>query len=146
MLVLATVEDVELMWRPLADFERPRVQFLVDGASELLRSKVAGLDDKVSSGQLAAILPKLVIVQSILRVLHNPTGTSMLVLGSETASWSGAAAIGRLVFTPDELEPLLVSAPAPGATTIGVQGTAVGTVQLGMPAWLSCQLGGPRTW
>ncbi|ROR91766.1 Gp19/Gp15/Gp42 family protein [Nocardioides aurantiacus] len=70
----ATVEDLEILWRPLADDERDRVQARLDRTWRALVAELPGLEARIASGEVAAETVADVVIDASLRVLNNPEG------------------------------------------------------------------------
>lgn len=71
---LATADDVAAAWRLLAPAEDLQVTNLLEFASEIIRSQVTDVDDRIAAGTLSEVLVRHVAVQMVLRHLRNPEG------------------------------------------------------------------------
>ncbi len=70
----ATVDDLEILWRPLADDERDRVQARLDRTWRALVAELPGLEARIASGEVSAETVADVVIDASLRVLNNPEG------------------------------------------------------------------------
>lgn len=83
MAIYATVQDLETLWRPLTDAEKPRAEALIDLVEVLLDSEA----EKVGSylGRCGAQVVKSVIVDVVARVLMTSTDQEPMTQVSQSA-------------------------------------------------------------
>lgn len=83
MAIYATVQDLETLWRPLTDAEKPRADALIDLVEVLLDSEA----EKVGSylGRCGAQVVKSVIVDVVARVLMTSTDQEPMTQVSQSA-------------------------------------------------------------
>lgn len=96
----ATVEDVEILFRPLSQDERTRCAQLLPVVSDLLRQAAANigrdLDAMISAGEVYDTVVKAVTVDVTARVLRQATTGEPMSQESQTAlgyNWQGTFAI-----------------------------------------------------
>ena len=96
----ATVEDVELLFRPLSGEEAMRCAALLPLLSDLLRQAARNLgrdlDQMIEAGETQASVAKIVTVDCVGRVLRQSTTGEPLSQESQTAlgyNWQGTFAI-----------------------------------------------------
>lgn len=111
MASFAAFTDIEAVWRSLTTDEQSVATALAEYASALLRAAVVDIDDRVADGTLDAALPRLAVVQMVIRVLRNPSGLRSESTGPFSATWDVMAAAGRLSVNPEDLE--LINGPRP---------------------------------
>ncbi len=118
--IYATAADVDTGWdQSFLDPDKPeliaRVNQLLNYAHALVRSKIAGLEDKVLDGTVDVDLLQMIIVTAVIRVLNNPKG----VLGAGTGeanfyfSQTGSQKYGGLSIDADDLAVLGIVAGVP---------------------------------
>lgn len=100
---LATLNDLELAWRPLRDAEQPTAAYLLIQASALVRAKVPKVDQRVADGKLDPALVAGTVAAMVARVLRNPGGISSKTIGAESVTFDQSAISSSLTMTPDEM-------------------------------------------
>jgi hypothetical protein len=70
MTAFATSDDVESRWRPLTDDEKAIANTLLDDASDMIRTRWADVDDRISAGSLTE--------DSVLRVVAGMVKRAMI--------------------------------------------------------------------
>jgi hypothetical protein len=119
---LAHPSDVEDVWRPIADDERPRIFSLIAKASALLRQIVPAVDDRIglfatdptSPRALDPVLVADVVATAVKNFINNPDGvaTKTESVGPYSQSVSFLARgeksnpAGQLMFTQELLDRL----------------------------------------
>lgn len=92
----ATVDDLELLWRPLEEEERERASALLKVVSDSLRveAKKVGKDlDDLAKDEAFQTVVRSVVVDVVARTLMTSTDQEPMVQSSESAmgySWSGS--------------------------------------------------------
>lgn len=96
----ATVEDINLLWRPLSETESERAEALLPLISDALRQCAInvgkGLDEMAADSEAYASTLKLVTVDVVTRVLRQSTEGDAMSQESQSAlgySWSGTYAV-----------------------------------------------------
>lgn len=96
----ATLDDVELLFRPLTDREARRCVALLPAVSDLLRQAARNvgqdLDARIEAGKVEKNAARLVTVDVVARVLRQSTTGEPLSQESQTAlgyNWQGTYAI-----------------------------------------------------
>jgi hypothetical protein len=109
--VYATFEDVSESYEngPLSEDVRIRIERLITRASAKLTSLVPGLPNRLSNGEVDPVIPEGMVVESVLRVWRNPTGTSQQNVGPFGQTFPAKAATDTLTFDPDEVRELVDS-------------------------------------
>lgn len=115
MKAFATIEDLELLWRPLKELEKTRACALLETVSDSLRveaQKVGKeLDIMVTGSVSYASVVKSVIVDIVARTLMTSTDQEPMTQTTESAlgySWSGSYLVpgGGLFIKNSELSRL----------------------------------------
>lgn len=101
---LAVVADVANAWRDLSNEEEAQARHLLVLASQLLRSEVSGLDDRLAAGTLDADLVRHVVASMVIRGLRNPDGARQRseTVGPFTQSASYTDMVSQLSVLPYE--------------------------------------------
>lgn len=101
----ATSATIELMWRGLSAEESARADVLCRFASQIIRTRVPGVDARIASGALDADVTAFVCASMVLRVMRNPSGVAAETVGpwSVTYGSTGTQATGALYLTPDDI-------------------------------------------
>lgn len=92
----ATVDDLELLWRPLEEEERERASALLKVVSDSLRveaKKVGKNLDDLAKDEAFQMVVRSVVVDVVARTLMTSTDQEPMVQSSESAmgySWSGS--------------------------------------------------------
>lgn len=110
----ATVDDLELLWRPLEEEERERASALLKVVSDSLRveAKKVGKDlDDLAKDEAFQTVIRSVVVDVVARTLMTSTNQEPMVQSSESAmgySWSGSYLVpgGGLFIKNSELSRL----------------------------------------
>lgn len=110
----ATVDDLELLWRPLEEEERERASALLKVVSDSLRveAKKVGKDlDDMAKDEAFQTVIRSVVVDVVARTLMTSTNQEPMVQSSESAmgySWSGSYLVpgGGLFIKNSELSRL----------------------------------------
>lgn len=110
----ATVDDLELLWRPLEEEERERASALLKVVSDSLRveAKKVGKDlDAMATDEAFQTVVRSVVVDVVARTLMTSTNQEPMVQSSESAmgySWSGSYLVpgGGLFIKNSELSRL----------------------------------------
>lgn len=96
----ATVQDINLLWRPLSESESDRAGALLPLISDALRQCAAAvskdLDEMAAASETYASTLKLVTVDVVTRVLRQSTEGDAMSQESQSAlgySWSGTYAV-----------------------------------------------------
>lgn len=79
MADLASVEDLETVWRPLSDDEAAAAGQWLSWASALVRAEVPSVDARIASGVLSADLVSSVVVAMVQRAMLNPDGAKSVM-------------------------------------------------------------------
>lgn len=116
MAALASIEDIESLWRALADDELAGARVLLDRVSALIRSRIPGIDTRIAADPNLGLLAAGVVVDAALRVLRNPEALTSETVGAY--SYTRAAATAGLSLTDAEWALLLPAAAVRGAFTI----------------------------
>lgn len=74
MAALASVEDLEMVWRSLSEDESTAAEKWLSWASALVRREVPSVDARISSGVLSDDLVSSVVVAMVQRAMDNPSG------------------------------------------------------------------------
>lgn len=117
----ASTGDIEARWRVLTDAEQYRAAILLGDASELIRAKAMGIDERIATGSTSVAVARMVAVGMVIRALQNPEGVVQKTVGAVSVTMPTGRPI-NIALTEDELA-LLV----PGA------GRRVGMARLGSP-------------
>lgn len=121
MAALATLEDVEAVWRPLADDEWIQVDRLLTIASAVARSRVALIDERIAAGTLDADLVANVVASMAVRATKNPDGVRSTTVDDVAITFDTARTGGGVSITPEEIALLSPrSAPRVGTIRLGV--------------------------
>jgi hypothetical protein len=123
MADLATIDDVEQLWRALSDDELGRTEAMLRYASSIVRARFPGIDARIASCQLDSQLVADVVAGMVIRAGRNPSGVSQETIGPVSYSVNANVASGYLTLTPDDIALL---APA------GSAGSASGSGRVGM--------------
>lgn len=107
MSALATVADVEAVWRPLSSAEQGVAQAWLDRASALVRASVQNVDTRVAMDDNYRQLAAGVVVDMALRVLKNPEGKRQESIDDYSWTRDNSVAAGNLYLADDELSLLL---------------------------------------
>jgi len=107
MSALATVADIEAVWRPLSPDEAGVGQAWLDRASALIRNAVPNIDYRAASDDNYRQLAAGVSVDMVLRVLKNPEGKSEEAVDDYRYKRDASVAGGNLYLADDELSLLL---------------------------------------
>ena len=110
----ATVDDLELLWRPLEEEERERASALLKVVSDSLRveARKVGKDlDDMAKNEAFQTVARSVVVDVVARTLMTSTDQEPMVQSSESAmgySWSGSYLVpgGGLFIKNSELSRL----------------------------------------
>lgn len=110
----ATVDDLELLWRPLEEEERERASALLKVVSDSLRveaKKVGKNLDDMAKDEAFQTVARSVVVDVVARTLMTSTNQEPMVQSSESAmgySWSGSYLVpgGGLFIKNSELSRL----------------------------------------
>ncbi len=96
----ATVNDIQILWRPLSASEQTRAEALLPLVSDELRVIARGvevdLDAKAAADEAYASVLKIVTVDVTVRVLRQSTEGEAMTQESQSAlgySWSGTYAV-----------------------------------------------------
>lgn len=96
----ATVEDIQILWRPLTAQEQSRAESLLPLISDELRVIAKGvgknIDEMVAADEAYASVTKIVTVDVCVRVLRQSTEGDAMTQESQSAlgySWSGTYAV-----------------------------------------------------
>ncbi len=96
----ATVQDINLLWRPLSESESTRAEALLPLISDALRQCAVNvgkdLDEMAADSEAYASTLKLVTVDVVTRVLRQSTDGDAMSQESQSAlgySWSGTYAV-----------------------------------------------------
>jgi hypothetical protein len=117
----ASTGDIEARWRPLSDTEQYRAAMLLGDASELIRAKAVGVDERIAAGTTSAAVARMIAVGMVIRTLQNPEGVVQKTVGAVSVTLpTGRPA--TIALTEDELALLI-----PGA------GRRVGMAKLSSP-------------
>lgn len=128
MLPFATSEDVESAWRPLTDAEIVVVDFYLEFISAIIRSKVSGIDDRITAGTLDGALANGVAVTAVVRYLRNPEGKRQEAIEDYSYQRDTTVSSGLLYLTDGEIA--LLSPRRGRAFSIVPSQRAVDTVAL----------------
>jgi hypothetical protein len=128
------VADVEVLFRPLNDVESAQADRLLRMASNMIRVKVANIDDRIA----AYSVPSLTVVPLdpdiatdvtatvVARAMRNPAGVKTESVGPAAVAYDPLVAAGYLYLLPDELA-MLTLRPRPSIGTVHTrQGLAHG--------------------
>lgn len=125
----ATLEDVELLFRPLSEEERPKAEALLPIISDELRTRATAsgrnLDSLIRVNPPLASVAREVTVSAVSRILRQNTTSEPMTQESQAAlgySWSGSYAvpgggIGNAIL-PSDLKRLGLKRPRYGADEI----------------------------
>jgi hypothetical protein len=100
MADLATVPDVEALWRPLTGDESVRVAGLLRMASAIVRRQLPTLDARISAATLDPDLARSVVATMVVRAMKNPDGIVARTVEDYSERYADAKA--GLVLLPDE--------------------------------------------
>lgn len=121
----ATVDDVEVLFRPLSVAESTQATRLLRMASNMIRIKVANIDDRLA----AFVTPSLTVVPldpdiatdvtatMVARAMRNPMGVKSESVGPAAVAYDPLVAAGYLYLTPNELA-MLSLRPRPSIGTV----------------------------
>lgn len=119
-ITFATPADVALAWRALTPAETSAAEFYIEFASELIRSEIPSIDERIIAGTLSPVLVKGVVVQMVKRTLMNPEGYRTVQESIEdystTMTRDSALSTGGLYLSADELA--ILSSRRKGAFSI----------------------------
>jgi N-acyl-L-homoserine lactone synthetase len=124
MSELATLDDLEQLWRPLTADEERSADTLLRMASAMLRSSVPSVDARVCDGTLDAQTVADVVAMMVVRAMRNPTGVKQETIGPVSYSVDARVAAGYLFIDASELALLAPRARA------GAGGVGVGSIRL----------------
>ncbi len=109
----ATSDDIAAMWRTLTDEETTRADVLCRLASQLMRTRVPVLDERIADGRTPAEAATLVCSQMVIRSLRNPGGIASETTGPWSVTYSTAAQTNQgLVLLAEDIALLLGVDPA----------------------------------
>lgn len=111
---LATIDDVEALWRPLTAEETTRVGRLLEVVSAQIRGKVADIDARIADGTLDPNLAVAAVVNVVVRTLTaNPEGIRQESIGDYSVTYAdGGQAPAVAVLDVDVAGLLPAGAPA----------------------------------
>lgn len=114
MAAFATVDDLEARWRTLSSAEKSRAVVLLDDASAMIRASAAGIDERISDGDLDAGVPLLVVCAMVKRAMLAAEApgvkTTQETAGPFSQSFTYANPMGDLYLTAAEKKLLGVGA------------------------------------
>lgn len=108
----ATADTIATMWRSLSAEETERADTLCRYASAIIRTRVPGIDERISTGKLAGSVAGYVCASMVLRVMRNPSGVAAESVGPWSVTYGsvGTQATGALYLSEEDLA-LLRGAP-----------------------------------
>lgn len=112
---LATLDDVEELWRPLSDEEAVRAARLLVVVSAQVRARVGDLDVRIADGTLDPELAAATVVAVVARALQNPDGIRQESIGDYSVTYAS----GGLLLSDADLADLLSPAPAVAMIRLG---------------------------
>ncbi|MGC4886697.1 hypothetical protein [Micromonospora sp. DT227] len=133
---LATIGEVQGMFRPLTDAEQGLTKELLRRASHMLRTNLPRFAERVAAGQLDPDTLGHAVINMVLRVLRNPGGLRAETVGPFSRTFDIGSAAGLLVVTDAEvamLSPNTSQAAAVAATAVGTIRASPGSLMTG---WL----------
>lgn len=81
----ATHADLSARWRALSTAEQTRADILLADASAILRAASRGIDAKITSGEIDALLPKSIVCSMVKRVMQGPSDLEGVTQTQQTA-------------------------------------------------------------
>lgn len=129
---LATYQDLEDMWRPLADSEIDRATGLLARASAHLRNAAPSIDDRIAAFEadptdprgLDPTLVATICATIVKRFISNVEGVATQSVGGYSVSYAlrtEKTIRGELLVTPEDLQQLFPNRKRPRAGTIRVR-------------------------
>lgn len=126
MADLATIDDVEQLWRAVPDDELARTEAQLRYASSIVRARFPGIDARIRTCQLDRQLVADVVAGMVVRASRNPSGLTQETIGPVSYSVNANVASGYLPLTADDIALLA----APGAAGSSSSSLGVGTMRL----------------
>jgi hypothetical protein len=108
----AELGDLEDRWQTLEEPQATRAINLLEAASRLIRAKVPGIDARIASGDLDALLVTDISCDRVRRVLVSPADgaeSTTAQIGGTSVSSTFPPGVGGLRLTRPELEVLMPS-------------------------------------
>lgn len=106
----ATPSDLEARWRPLADSEGGRAQTLLEDASQMIRDRWPGVDQRVAEGWLSANTLKRIVCAMVKRAMLTPGGDGVTQVSEAAGPWNLSQTFanpsGNLYLGKDEIAAL----------------------------------------
>jgi signal transduction protein with GAF and PtsI domain len=99
----ATVDDVEIRFRPLSATERLTAEVLLGDAWVMLLGRRPSLEADMTAGKVALAAVVRVLANMVIRVLRNPDGYLQESIDDYTYRRDAVVSTGLLHLTPDEL-------------------------------------------
>jgi hypothetical protein len=127
MADLASIDDVEQLWRALSDDELPRTEAMLRYASSIVRARFPGIDARIRACQLDSQLVADVVASMVIRASRNPSGVSQETIGPVSYSVNANVASGYLSLTADDIALL---APSGSAGSSSSSSGGVGMMRL----------------
>lgn len=124
MATYATVANLEAKWRDLTTAEEATAAVLLDEAEAVLLAVVAGIADRIASGDLNVVLVRKVLTDAVKRVMETPSGVQSQTVGPESVTYVSSRAVREVLFTDAELA--LLGEVVEGS----VNGYAMGSIRL----------------
>lgn len=125
--IYATWGDVTTTYEgTIPDTARPRIEALLRRASSRLTALVPSVPLRLANGTLDPDLPLGLVVDAVLNVYRNPSGTTQQGVGPFSQSFGANKARSEIHFDEDDLRKLLIET--------GVDsGAVVSTIQVMIP-------------
>lgn len=124
----ATPDDLAGMWRTLTADEQTMATNLLRVASAIIRSRVPGIDARLTAATLDPDLPLAVAVGMVRRAMSNPAMLRARAAGPYSETYNDSVALQWLEITDAELALLQPALPGGGSPR-----TIFVTPGLGMP-------------
>jgi len=99
----ADLDDLQTMWPEMEEELDAPATVLVSTASDIVRMRVADLDDRLTAGDIEASIPRLVVTTMVRRFLSNPDLVKARTLGTFSEQLDVELLRGGLNPTADEL-------------------------------------------
>jgi hypothetical protein len=125
--IYATWDDVTTTYEgTIPATSKPRIEALLRRASSRLTALVPSLPTRLSNGTLDPDLPLGLVVDAVLNVYRNPSGTTQQAVGPFSQTFGQGKARSEIHFDEEDLRKLLIET--------GVDsGAGVGSIQVLIP-------------
>jgi len=122
MADLATIENVEAAWRPLAGVVRTRAEYYLGAASRRIRRRWKDVDERIAAQTLDAEDVSDVVVQMVLNAVDGPPVRGAKSFSEGTGPYSRSATLATTKTDPLEFEDWMIDVFEGSAATATPQG------------------------